>query len=128
MIVSENLMRSLVLTDQTFYLPTKAFHYGSVGVSYFKQWSTSLNYVNLAFHVVLTSKKVTSLFQVPEIYTRAHTESFRLQSLKPYTEYVVQMRCIEDQHGVTSYWSDWSANATVRTAEARMTCIIPKVI
>ncbi|XP_077099435.1 interleukin-6 receptor subunit beta isoform X2 [Siphateles boraxobius] len=54
--------------------------------------------------------------EVPENFTRAHTESFRLQSLKPYTEYVVQMRCIEEQH--ESYWSNWSANATVRTAEA----------
>ncbi|CAM4730820.1 unnamed protein product [Leuciscus chuanchicus] len=57
--------------------------------------------------------------EVPENYTQAHTESFRLQSLKPYTVYVVQMRCIEDQNGVTSYWSDWSANATVRTVEAK---------
>ncbi|XP_067290345.1 interleukin-6 receptor subunit beta-like [Pseudorasbora parva] len=53
--------------------------------------------------------------EVPESFTQAHTDSFRLQSLEPFTEYVVQMRCT--QEGLQSYWSDWSANTTIRTAE-----------
>ncbi|XP_051539217.1 interleukin-6 receptor subunit beta-like isoform X2 [Myxocyprinus asiaticus] len=55
--------------------------------------------------------------EVPEDLMHAYTESFRLQSLQPYTDYVVQMRCIHESH--KSYWSDWSANATDRTAEAK---------
>ncbi|ROL48595.1 Interleukin-6 receptor subunit beta [Anabarilius grahami] len=54
--------------------------------------------------------------EVPESLIRAQT-SFRLQSLEPYTEYVVQMRSIQERH--QSYWSEWSATATVRTTEAR---------
>ncbi|TRY85574.1 hypothetical protein DNTS_032552, partial [Danionella cerebrum] len=54
---------------------------------------------------------------VPENFTRAYTESYRLQSLEPYTQYVVQMRSIEEHHD--TYWSDWSPNATIRTAEAK---------
>ncbi|XP_072514618.1 interleukin-6 receptor subunit beta [Salminus brasiliensis] len=48
--------------------------------------------------------------------TKAYTESFRLQSLQPYTEYVVQMRSIH--HKEFGYWSDWSHNVTARTPEA----------
>ncbi|XP_051541170.1 interleukin-6 receptor subunit beta-like isoform X2 [Myxocyprinus asiaticus] len=55
--------------------------------------------------------------EVPEDLMHSHTESFRLQSLHPYTDYVVQMQCIHIKH--ESYWSDWSANATERTAEAK---------
>ncbi|XP_051972238.1 interleukin-6 receptor subunit beta-like isoform X2 [Xyrauchen texanus] len=54
--------------------------------------------------------------EVPEDVMHAYKKSFRLQFLQPYTDYVVQMRCIQENH--KSYWSDWSANATDRTAEA----------
>uniref|UniRef100_A0A9J7WVZ4 Interleukin 6 cytokine family signal transduce n=2 Tax=Cyprinus carpio carpio TaxID=630221 RepID=A0A9J7WVZ4_CYPCA len=54
--------------------------------------------------------------EVPENLTRGGNESYILQSLEPYTQYVVQMRCIEENY--TSYWSDWSASVTGRTAEA----------
>lgn len=55
-------------------------------------------------------------FQVHENLMKDYTESFRLQSLQPYTDYVVQMRCIH--HDNLGYWSDWSQNATARTPEA----------
>ncbi|XP_051972953.1 interleukin-6 receptor subunit beta-like [Xyrauchen texanus] len=55
--------------------------------------------------------------EVPENLKLSHTKSFRLQPLHPYTEYVVQMKCIKKL--LESYWSDWSANATERTTEAK---------
>ncbi|XP_026128966.1 interleukin-6 receptor subunit beta [Carassius auratus] len=55
--------------------------------------------------------------EVPESFTRGYIESFRLQSLEPYTEYVVQMRCIGESK--SSYWSDWSLNVANSTAEAK---------
>lgn len=56
-------------------------------------------------------------FQIPQNLTKAYIESFRLQNLQPYTDYVVQMRCIQQEN--VGYWSDWSPNATARTPEAR---------
>uniref|UniRef100_A0A9J7X0H4 Interleukin 6 cytokine family signal transduce n=2 Tax=Cyprinus carpio carpio TaxID=630221 RepID=A0A9J7X0H4_CYPCA len=55
--------------------------------------------------------------KVPESFTRGDIESYRLQSLEPYTPYVVQMRCIEENY--SGYWSDWSASITGNTAEAK---------
>lgn len=55
--------------------------------------------------------------EVPEDFTEISNESFRLQALQPYTVYDVQMRCIKNDY--ESYWSDWSRNATNRTAEAK---------
>ncbi|XP_016318003.1 interleukin-6 receptor subunit beta-like [Sinocyclocheilus anshuiensis] len=55
--------------------------------------------------------------EVPESFTEAYMESFRLQSLEPYTQYVVQMRCIGESH--SSHWSNWSASVTGHTAEAK---------
>ncbi|XP_015193115.2 interleukin-6 receptor subunit beta [Lepisosteus oculatus] len=54
--------------------------------------------------------------EVPLDDTNSNMESFRLQALKPFTEYAVQVRCRkEDGRG---YWSDWSPNVTAMTAEA----------
>ncbi|XP_010887884.2 interleukin-6 receptor subunit beta isoform X2 [Esox lucius] len=53
--------------------------------------------------------------EVPPNDTESDVDSFRLQHLKPYTEYVVQVRCM---HSIgLGYWSDWSANATWWTPE-----------
>ncbi|KAK1800530.1 hypothetical protein P4O66_005749 [Electrophorus voltai] len=60
---------------------------------------------------------VESALIVPQSATESYIESFRLQFLQPYTDYVVQMRCI-NQKGI-GYWSDWSPNATARTPEAK---------
>lgn len=59
---------------------------------------------------------LTMCFQIQQNLTRAYIESFRLQKLEPYTDYVVQMRCIHKDN--LGYWSDWSPNATARTPEA----------
>lgn len=56
---------------------------------------------------------LTMCFQVQ---VKDYTESFRLQKLQPYTDYVVQMRCVRQDN--LGYWSDWSQNATARTPEA----------
>ncbi|XP_076875820.1 interleukin-6 receptor subunit beta [Brachyhypopomus gauderio] len=55
--------------------------------------------------------------EVPQNYTKMYVESYRLQFLQPYTDYVVQMRCINQKN--IGFWSDWSPNATVRTPEAQ---------
>ncbi|KAF3848725.1 hypothetical protein F7725_015222 [Dissostichus mawsoni] len=52
---------------------------------------------------------------VPKEDTATDIQSFRLQSLQPYTEYITQVRC---QLG---YWSEWSDNTTTKTAEDRPT-------
>ncbi|KAI4878836.1 hypothetical protein NFI96_033549 [Prochilodus magdalenae] len=54
--------------------------------------------------------------EVPQNSTSAYIESFRLQFLQPYTDYVVQMRSIH--HKGLGYWSDWTSNVTSRTPEA----------
>lgn len=59
---------------------------------------------------------IDDLFQVPRNDSKGYIKSFRLQNLEPYTDYVVQVRCMsENGHG---YWSDWSQNVTRRTPEA----------
>ncbi|XP_033981679.1 interleukin-6 receptor subunit beta-like isoform X2 [Trematomus bernacchii] len=52
---------------------------------------------------------------VPKSDIAMDIQSFRLQSLQPYTEYITQVRC---QLG---YWSNWSDNTTTKTAEDRPT-------
>ncbi|KAJ8339608.1 hypothetical protein SKAU_G00363940 [Synaphobranchus kaupii] len=48
--------------------------------------------------------------------TLGYIKSFRLQYLQPYTDYVVQVRCMSNGLG---YWSEWSQNVTRRTPEAK---------
>ncbi|XP_030623390.1 interleukin-6 receptor subunit beta [Chanos chanos] len=55
--------------------------------------------------------------EVPQENTEANINSFRLQSLQPYTQYVVQIRCIQTDN--SGYWSDWSPNVTALTPEAK---------
>ncbi|XP_048027289.1 interleukin-6 receptor subunit beta [Megalobrama amblycephala] len=84
-------------------------------------WKHPIDRTMMKLSYVIRYRQVDSdvWTEVPESFIQAHTESFRLQSLEPYTEYVVQMRCIQERH--QSYWSEWSATATVRTAEAKPT-------
>ncbi|XP_015257292.1 PREDICTED: interleukin-6 receptor subunit beta isoform X1 [Cyprinodon variegatus] len=51
---------------------------------------------------------------VPEEYTEKDITSFRLQNLRPFQQYDVQVRCKSRRGG---YWSDWSANVTQTTPE-----------
>ncbi|XP_059381319.1 interleukin-6 receptor subunit beta-like [Carassius carassius] len=53
--------------------------------------------------------------EVPESLTKVYT--FRLESLEPYTQYVVQIRCIGESR--SGYWSNWSVGVTGHTSEAK---------
>ncbi|KAJ8286724.1 hypothetical protein GJAV_G00042590 [Gymnothorax javanicus] len=48
--------------------------------------------------------------------TNGSEQSFRLQSLEPDTDYVVQIRCMSKNS--LGYWSEWSRNVTQRTPES----------
>ncbi|KAJ8261165.1 hypothetical protein COCON_G00168880 [Conger conger] len=52
--------------------------------------------------------------QVPPDDSVSNIKSFRLQYLECYTEYVVQVRCMNKNGG---HWSAWSQNVTKRTPE-----------
>ncbi|KAI1905347.1 hypothetical protein AGOR_G00015170 [Albula goreensis] len=57
--------------------------------------------------------------EVPPTDTVGYIQSFRLQSLEPYTDYIVQVRCINNRD--LGYWSEWSQNVTRKTPEAMKT-------
>ncbi|XP_048875268.1 interleukin-6 receptor subunit beta [Brienomyrus brachyistius] len=54
--------------------------------------------------------------EVPSSEIAENANSFRLQSLMPFTDYVVQMYCKESENN--RYWSEWSGNVTAKTPEA----------
>ncbi|XP_058268553.1 interleukin-6 receptor subunit beta [Hemibagrus wyckioides] len=70
----------------------------------------------LKYHIRYCQAGCSVWQEIPQNLTKAYIESFRLQNLQPYTDYVVQMRCIQQEN--EGYWSDWSPNATARTPEA----------
>ncbi|MCI4388367.1 hypothetical protein PGIGA_G00084920 [Pangasianodon gigas] len=70
----------------------------------------------LRYHIRYCQAGCSVWQEISQDLTKAYTESFRMQRLQPYTDYVVQMRCIH--HKGLGYWSDWSPNATARTPEA----------
>lgn len=69
----------------------------------------------LRYHIRYCQAGCSVWKEILENSTRAYIESYRLQFLHPYTDYVVQVRCIH--HKSLGYWSDWSPNATARTPE-----------
>lgn len=79
-------------------------------------WKHPIDRTALKLSYAIKYRKAASdvWIEVPE---RFAIESFRLQSLEPYTQYVVQIRCIGENH--SSYWSDWSPSVTNSTAEAK---------
>ncbi|XP_035391502.1 LOW QUALITY PROTEIN: interleukin-6 receptor subunit beta-like [Electrophorus electricus] len=79
-------------------------------------WTHSF-YLKLKYNIRYCQAGSSVWNEVPQSATESYIESFRLQFLQPYTDYVVQMRCI-NQKGI-GYWSDWSPNATARTPEAK---------
>ncbi|TSS11555.1 Ankyrin repeat domain-containing protein 55 [Bagarius yarrelli] len=70
----------------------------------------------LKYHIRYCQAGCSVWQELPENSTKENIKSFRLQYLQPYTDYVVQVRCI--QHELLGYWSEWSRNATARTPEA----------
>ncbi|KAL6472910.1 hypothetical protein MHYP_G00190980 [Metynnis hypsauchen] len=81
-------------------------------------WTHPIHAVTFKLKYNIRYRKADSSIwtEVPQEFTKAYTESFRLQFLEPYTDYEVQMRCIHEKG--LGYWSDWSSSVTVRTPEA----------
>ncbi|XP_076140563.1 interleukin-6 receptor subunit beta isoform X2 [Alosa pseudoharengus] len=83
------------------------------------QWTESIHqtYVVLKYNIRYCEKGSHTWTEVPQEDTKGYMDSFRLQALKPYTKYVVQVRCKSNKD--LGYWSDWSRNATASTPEDR---------
>ncbi|XP_050976969.1 interleukin-6 receptor subunit beta [Labeo rohita] len=81
-------------------------------------WKHPIDRTALKLSYAIRYRKAASdvWIEVPELFTRGYITSFRLQSLEPYTQYEVQMRCIGENY--SSHWSDWSTSVTGSTAEA----------
>uniref|UniRef100_A0AAQ4NQM3 Interleukin 6 signal transducer n=1 Tax=Gasterosteus aculeatus aculeatus TaxID=481459 RepID=A0AAQ4NQM3_GASAC len=75
-------------------------------------------YVRLSYQIRYCHNGSQSWTYVPLDDTAKDIQSFRLQSLQPYTVYVVQVCCKNNKEG-HGYWSNWSTNATKRTPEDR---------
>nr|XP_023649579.1 interleukin-6 receptor subunit beta isoform X3 [Paramormyrops kingsleyae] len=54
--------------------------------------------------------------EVPSSEIAGNANSFRLQGLMPFTDYVVQMYCKKSEDN--RLWSEWSGNVTAKTPEA----------
>lgn len=82
-------------------------------------WNLILNPLlfKLKYNIRYRSASSSDWTEVPLSETGSSIKSFRLQDLKPYTEYRVSVRCIkEDGFG---YWSDWSKEMSATTPEAK---------
>lgn len=77
-------------------------------------WTRPLNkrQIHLIYEIRFSPSSSHSWSTVPPAETRLNIQSFRLQDLRPFTDYAVQVRCKNQVHGV---WSEWSENATQRT-------------
>ncbi|XP_078811759.1 interleukin-6 receptor subunit beta isoform X3 [Oryzias latipes] len=80
-------------------------------------WTPPVNQVcvKLTYQIRFCSPKSPGWSHVPLPDINDQT-NFRLQGLRAYTPYTVQVRCrdVENLHG---YWSDWSQNITTTTPE-----------
>uniref|UniRef100_A0AAY4DUB1 Fibronectin type-III domain-containing protein n=1 Tax=Denticeps clupeoides TaxID=299321 RepID=A0AAY4DUB1_9TELE len=74
-------------------------------------------YVRLKYNIRFCEVGSAVWNEVPTNEIQDHAISFRLQSLKPYTQYVVQMRCKSRED--LGFWSDWSSNFTACTSEQK---------
>ncbi|XP_076875824.1 interleukin-6 receptor subunit beta-like isoform X2 [Brachyhypopomus gauderio] len=91
----------------------------NVSTSLIVNWNNTIQKgpLKLRFNIRYCHAGSSVWTEVPQNYTKMYVESYRLQFLQPYTDYVVQMRCINQKN--IGFWSDWSPNATVRTPEAQ---------
>nr|XP_033787010.1 interleukin-6 receptor subunit beta isoform X2 [Geotrypetes seraphini]XP_033787019.1 interleukin-6 receptor subunit beta isoform X2 [Geotrypetes seraphini] len=82
-------------------------------------WKNPLDEVMVALKYNIRYKVTGSMTwtKVPEEDTATHRDSFTLQGLKPYTEYVISLRCksLKD----TGHWSDWSKEKSAVTLETK---------
>ncbi|XP_036384239.1 interleukin-6 receptor subunit beta-like isoform X1 [Megalops cyprinoides] len=83
------------------------------------RWNQSVEsvYPSLKYNIRFCAAGSDMWSEIPPNDTLGPIESFRVQYLEPYTEYVFQVRCMS-QNGY-GYWSEWSQNATAKTPEAK---------
>uniref|UniRef100_A0A8C9VB78 Interleukin 6 cytokine family signal transducer n=1 Tax=Scleropages formosus TaxID=113540 RepID=A0A8C9VB78_SCLFO len=81
------------------------------------KWKRSINLPQLVLrHTIRFSAVGASVWsEIPVGDIPPENESFRLQNLQPYTDYVVQIRCMNTRDPM--YWSEWSTNVTEKTPE-----------
>ncbi|XP_069078356.1 interleukin-6 receptor subunit beta isoform X2 [Pleurodeles waltl] len=80
------------------------------------EWDNPVNFVDLKY-IIRYRKNTMEWDEVPPEDTSSKKTSFTLQGLKPYTEYVVSLKCMRsDGQG---FWSDWSTERSVVTTEAK---------
>ncbi|XP_041085854.1 interleukin-6 receptor subunit beta-like [Polyodon spathula] len=82
-------------------------------------WNLTLNPLlfKLKYNIRYRSASSSEWTEVPLSETGSSIKSFRLQDLKPYTEYRVSVRCIKEDG--LGYWSDWSKEKSATTPEAK---------
>ncbi|KAM9821019.1 interleukin-6 receptor subunit beta [Neosynchiropus ocellatus] len=76
-------------------------------------------YVRLKPQIRYCEKGSHVWMHVPQEESAIDRQSFRLQSLRPDTEYIIQVSCRFAGKCHRTLWSDWSANTTKRTPEAK---------
>ncbi|XP_028930090.1 interleukin-6 receptor subunit beta isoform X1 [Ornithorhynchus anatinus] len=73
--------------------------------------------ISLKYNIRYRARNSTAWTQIPPEDTASTRDSFTIQGLKPYTEYVFSIRCIKkDGQG---FWSNWSEEVSGFTSEAR---------
>ncbi|XP_024119030.1 interleukin-6 receptor subunit beta isoform X1 [Oryzias melastigma] len=79
-------------------------------------WTTPIPspYIRLTYQIRFCSPKSPGWSHVPLSDINDKMNSYRLQDLRAYTPYTVQVRCsdVDNPHG---YWSEWSRNVTMMT-------------
>lgn len=81
------------------------------------EWHNPVDFVDLKYIIRYRNSNTMEWDEVPPEDTSSKKTSFTLQGLKPYTEYIVSLRCMNsDGQG---FWSDWSAERSVVTTEAK---------
>ncbi|KAM7369448.1 hypothetical protein PAMP_013715 [Pampus punctatissimus] len=114
--------------DAGFFIKTnppsdvKIFSEKSFPTSLLINWTQPIakQYVRLTYEIRFCPIGSQNWTYVPLEDTAKDIQSFRLQTLQPYTEYVIQVRCKNAREG-HGYWSNWSTRTTKRTPEDRPT-------
>ncbi|XP_030049005.1 interleukin-6 receptor subunit beta isoform X2 [Microcaecilia unicolor] len=73
--------------------------------------------MDLKYNIRYKASSSMNWAKVPEEDTATYRNSFTLQDLKPYTEYVISLRC-RNKNG-SGYWSDWSKEKSTVTPETK---------
>ncbi|XP_074062939.1 interleukin-6 receptor subunit beta isoform X2 [Macrotis lagotis] len=71
----------------------------------------------LKYNIRYRARDTTNWTEIPPDDTASKRDSFTVQDLKPFTEYVFSIRCM-NSNGV-GLWSNWSAEASGVTYEAK---------